>query len=120
MTRSMTRKPTKTERPGHPQMEALVCSFPTLRGAAGASPCDQIRFAKWASRGGHLTNASRMAAAFVLTVWNGGAGDPEGDPAWFREAPYAVRPFDVVTAMAVWDSCHQAAFAAWINKPFWP
>jgi hypothetical protein len=118
MTRSTTTKATKKERPGHPQMEALVCSFPTLRGAAGASPWDQHRFAKWASRGGHLTNANRQAAAFVLAVWNG--GEPETGEAWYREAPYNVVRFDVVSAMAVWDACHAAAFAAWVNKPFFP
>lgn len=96
---------------GAQRMELLCESFPILRGAPGTSPWDQEQFARWGSRGGHLTPATRQAVAFVLAVWNGGSN---GGKAWFhsRRQGFGVAVFDVVEAMSRWDDQQQAAFHA--------
>lgn len=96
-------------------MERLCNSFPALRGVPGTAPWDQRRFAKWASGG--ISTAERLAAAFVLSVWNGGT---PADGGWWNQKPYHVGRFDVVNAFGRWDSEQQAAFLAWCADPFWP
>lgn len=86
-----------------------------LRGKPGVRPWDQHEFARGAS-GPAYTGASRLVAAFVLSVWN---GSQIGD-VWWCEKPYSVGKFDVVEAMGRWDGDVQAAFIAWCNNPFWP
>lgn len=94
------------------KMSLLCDSFPSLRDAPGACPWDQHAFAKWASTG--ISDGERLAAAFVLSVWNG------GDGGWWTERPFRVGTFDAVRAFAVWDYQHQEAFSAWCKHPFWP
>jgi hypothetical protein len=101
---------------GRERMELLCTSFPVLRGVPGTIPWDQHKFARWAS-GPATTSAIDQAAAFVLSVWNGGT--PE-DGGWWNEPPHVVGRFDVVRALALWDHEQQAAFLAWCNDPFWP
>jgi len=100
---------------GNLRMTQLCDSFPVLRNAPGTRPWDQMKFAKWASKG--KTNAERQAAAFVLTVWNGHA--PE-DLGWWNQGPFNVGVFDVVHAFGCWDSGQKAAFLGWCQNPFWP
>ena len=97
------------------QMELLCHSFPSLRGAAGTAPWDQLAFARWA-HGGHMTNGSRMAAAFVLAVWNG----QQTSDAWWTKRPYRVPLFDLTYAWSVWDAYHKVAFLQWCHAPFYP
>lgn len=101
---------------GRERMQLLCESFPVLMGVPGAWPWDQFKFAEWASGPG-ATHASGQAAAFVLSVWNGGTPDDGG---WWNEAPYSVGRFDVVEAFACWDARQKAAFEAWCKNPFWP
>jgi hypothetical protein len=96
------------------RMSQLCESFHALQGWAGVRPWNQLAFAKYAS-GPAPTAASRQAAAFVLSVWNGGNHD-----AWWNKKPYRVGIFDAVNGIARWDSHMQAAFIAWCQDPFWP
>lgn len=101
------------------RMTLLCQSFPTLRGAPGASPWEQRKFAQWAS-GPARTSGSSHAAAFVLGVWNGCCFELGDEPAWFQTKPYSVRVFDPVAALAAWDEAHASAFIRWCMDPFYP
>lgn len=106
-----------------PERMTLLCeSFPVLRHADGVRPWDQHKFAAWATgsraSGWSPSAATRLAAAFVLGVWNGLANPKEGD--WWNERPYRVGRFDVVEAFQRWDEDQQAAFIAWCEAPFFP
>lgn len=98
------------------QMTDLCNSFPCLRGKPGTSPWDQYDFAL-AMSGGGPTPATRLAAAFVLSVWNGGTPRDRG---WWNKRPYRVGVFDPVEAMARWDYQQREAFLAWCENPFYP
>lgn len=98
------------------RMSLLAESFHGLRGAPGVRPWDQDKFAHWASSGSP-TAASRLAAAFVLSVWNG--GQPK-DGGWWSKRPFRVGRFDPVEAVARWDHLHVEAYLAWCRNPFWP
>jgi hypothetical protein len=98
------------------QMAEFVATFPSLARAAGVGlTFDPPTFAKWATSG--KSNAERQAAAFVLSVWNGGT---PADGGWWNQRPYRVGRFDAVAAFALWDYQHKAAFLAWCADPFWP
>ena len=105
---------------GRDEMTQLCESFPTLRGVPGTSPWDQTTFAQWAS-GPAPSRAMRLAAAFVLSVWNGCT--PE-DGGWWNtslgDEEYRAGRFDAVEAFGVWDSAHRSAFIAWCQEPFFP
>lgn len=103
---------------GRVLMTALCKTFPTLRGVPGASPWDEHKFARWAS-GPAPSGAMRLAAAFVLSVWNGCCDVEDVEP-WWNEGEYRVGRFDVVLAMKMWDGPHTEAFLAWCRKPFYP
>ena len=105
---------------GHFRMTQLCDSFPVLRNAPGTRPWDQLKFARWASNPGR-TRARQHAAAFVLSVWNGGNPDDGG---WWNGTlegeRFSVGVFDVVDAFSCWDSQQKQAFLAWCIDPFWP
>lgn len=98
------------------RMTLLCWSFPSLRGMPGTAPWDQLAFARWIS-GGARTSGNGQAAAFVLSVWNGGTPDDGG---WWNEGEFHSGRFDPVEACAVWDAPHRDAFIAWCRNPFWP
>lgn len=104
------------------QMTALCQSFHALRKAPGVSPWDQHKFAKWAS-GPAPSESTRQAAAFVLSVWNGGT---PADGGWWNDRDpvhgnkLCVGRFDPVEAIARWDHLHTEAFLAWCRAPFYP
>lgn len=105
---------------GNERMSRLCESFPTLRNKPGARPWNQFEFARAAS-GPSRTSGSSQAAAFVLSVWNGGTIELGPQPrTWFQQRPYRLPVFDAVRAMGVWDDEHQQAFIAWCARPFWP
>lgn len=86
------------------QMLALAESFPTLRGVLRAwDPTALDRWALLPSHGAGAFNAAR----FVLSVYN-----PRAD--------WKCGHFDVHLALWSWDAEHHAAFAAWVQKPWWP
>ena len=103
---------------GKLRMDLLCQAFPSLRRAPRweGLPTPAIAFARWAS-GPRCTHAGRQAAAFALSVWNGGTPDDGG---WWNEGKYRVGRFDVVEAFSSWDQAHRAAFLSWCNGPFWP
>lgn len=85
---------------------ALAHTFPTLRPARGLEPWDPEELERWAC--GPVPGSGALhAARFVLAVWN-------------SNAPWACGGFDAVRALAAWDGAHQAAFAAWAARPWWP
>lgn len=106
------------------KMSDLCSSFPTLRGRPGTEPWDQHTFARWAS-GPAPSHGGRLAAAFVLSVWNGCSFHwdyqaREYEDPWFNEDPFNVGRFDVVVALQTWDASHHEAFLAWCRDPFYP
>lgn len=105
------------------RMTRLAESFPVLRGFHGVRPWNHIAFAKTAV-GGHMTSASRQAAAFVLSVWNGSCLEYSGRKpslkTWWNDGEFRAGTFDAIYAFGVWDHQHQAAYIAWCQKPFWP
>jgi len=98
------------------QMVSLCASFPTLRGVPGTNPWNQEVFAQWAS-GPAPSHGIRQAAAFVLSVWNGGT---PCDGGWWNSGDFSVGVFDPVEALGTWDRQHAHAFMQWCAKPFWP
>jgi hypothetical protein len=107
------------------RMTRLCNAFPTLRGVPGTDPWNAMRFLEWLCASGAVTGGSRHAGRFVLQVWN--ASDDWGALAG---APVAegglglkgveLLPFNVVDALASWDSDHTRAFRDWVELPFWP
>ena len=89
------------------RMTLLAESFPNLRGRGGVRPFDPVVLGNIASaRVGGASPATRMSAAFMCMVWNGGAHlTPE-----YR--------FDLVAASS-WDRYQWAAFRAWAARPWW-
>ncbi len=95
-------------RPDHyPRLTALAATFPTLRNPdlRGVAPFDAETVVRDLRSPAH-TNASRHAARFVLAVFNCGIAT-------------GGKHFEVVAAMASWDSSHQRAFLAWAEAPWW-
>jgi len=106
----------ENQSPTHELMSCLAESFPSLRNRDGVWPWVPEKFA--AAMSGGQSTAEKQAAAFVLSVWNGSCEPKRGG--WWNQRPYRVGRFDAVLAMNVWDREHQAAFARWCCKPFWP
>ena len=110
---------------GNERMVRLCRAFPTLRGVPGTDPWNALHLLEWLCTSGGVTTGSSHAARFILQVWN-----PSTD--WGALAMKSLseeglglqnvelQPFNVVKALAVWDSEHEAAFLAWAELPFWP
>lgn len=85
------------------------------------NPWNQHEFARWASSGALCGTAQRMAAAFVLSVWNGCCLEDGGrSKTWWNQKPFRVGTFDAVLAFATWDDEHRHAYLAWCADPFFP
>ena len=95
-------------------MTDLKNLFPSLHTKL-PGPFDALRLWKDAACWSH---GERLAAAFVLSVYNpdGIWGQPDecgaGDP------PPLV--FDLHEALCTWDARHRAAFLTWASNPWWP
>ena len=87
------------------RMAKLATTFPSLRGARGASPWDAKSLEEWAC-GPAPGSGALHSARFLLSLWN--------------QAEWRCGRFDVFDAMASWDREHRAAFIAWAEKPWWP
>jgi hypothetical protein len=85
-------------------MLELAASFPTLRNVLPS--WDPQALDQWACGPGPGAGAFR-AAQFVLSVWN-------------AEANWQCGSFELHRAMWAWDAQHRAAFAAWVQEPWWP
>lgn len=90
------------------RLRELAETFPTLRARFGHELVDSLDDLKEIA-GGTRNNgpASRMAAAFLLEVW---------DPA-IGHADEGLR-FDIRFAWASWDGAHRAAWQAWAARPW--
>lgn len=100
-------------------MAVLANSFPTLHGSPGAEPWDAITMLKQLCPGGG-GYSEKLAARFVLGVWN-------SDEDWIETArkhgianPEVAAKFDVFEAISKWDDEHRRAFLTWCEAPFWP
>lgn len=113
---------------GAPRMTKLCHAFPTLRGVPGTDPWNAMVFLRWLCTSGAVTTGSRFAGQFVLQVWN-----PTTDWAQVALAPAGpeglglradevgrLEPFNLVRALAHWDSDHEDALRSWVELPFWP
>jgi hypothetical protein len=95
-----------------PRFIELVRSFPTLAAVADAlaaahKPQTMVDLSQDdAYEAGKHGSGAQHAWRFVMHLYF---------------VPYAAGgSFDVVRAMSHWDSKHRAAFAGWVNDPFWP
>lgn len=86
------------------RMLAIATSFPTLQGVLRGWDPDVLD--QWAC-GPVPGSGAFHAARFTLSVWN-----PEAD--------WRCGRFDMHRALWAWDEHHRAAFAAWVQKPWWP
>ncbi|MBX9579619.1 MAG: hypothetical protein K2X87_04860 [Gemmataceae bacterium] len=90
------------------RIQALARSFPSLKDAPGVDPWDPDALDLWAAgRDGDAEWAGRLAAEFVLKVWDCAGLD--------RVSPR----FDAVFGWYVWGPADRAAFRAWADAPFW-
>src|SRR5438552_15466755 len=83
------------------KMERLALSFPILIDKPGVFPWDPDVFDEWAATG-EANHEERLAARFVLAVWDPGVEWKAGR-------------FGVMEALRVWDREERAAFVAWAN-----
>jgi len=81
----------------------LARSFPSLDRTNLLDNWDAVKLDRWASGG--VSHGEKIAAQFVLSVWND------------REE-WQCGKFDVFEAYDVWDHHHWQAFATWATKPF--
>ncbi len=108
-------------------MQRLCARFPTLAAVDGAGvgrfDPDQVLAFACAPR----SHGERLAALFVLRVWNASTdwnelahlpGDDGAPP--LLEDDRTLRPFDLMEAWSVWDLAHREAALAWLQDPFWP
>jgi hypothetical protein len=107
------------------RMERLCRAFPTLRGQPGTSPWNAMHLLEWLCTGGGVTTGSHHAARFVLQVWNsstdwGALAMKTPEKEGLGLASVELSAFNVVQALAVWDSDHESAFRHWCELPFWP
>ena len=99
---------TDLQQPAHHQWMTDLCKqIPTVARCAGVEPWDQEVFA--AVQKGR-SEAEKIAASFVLSVWSGGAhsewsGLPE---------------FSAVEATARCDQKVVRVITEWMLDPFWP
>lgn len=102
-------------------MSLLAESFPGLRGRAGVSPWDAVKF--WQGCRG-LSSGELDAAAFVLGVFNpdGSWFDADGEDGLADDGfePGPVMRFDLHHAMGIWDNSNRDAFLGWAQQPWWP
>jgi hypothetical protein len=101
-------------------MKRLCAMFPGLRGVPGTDPWDALEILQWLLDTGSPTGGSSCAARFVLQVWDWAedwraVAKKEGIRGWRHFAP-----FNAVEALSRWDADHAAAFAQWVNFPFFP
>jgi hypothetical protein len=116
--------PTRRQVVNHyPRCTQLAATFPTLRNPdiwnRGFEPFDARKIQRNLGHAAH-SNASRMAALFVLSVFNSGhdwksplyrwVGDVRKRDGYLR--------FNVVRAFGTWDDRHCAAFLAWARAPW--
>jgi hypothetical protein len=91
-------------------LRGIAESFPCLRGCildacffeGQFDPDDLARNMRYWSHG------EKLAARFILTVWN---------PSEARKRGWR---FDAAEALAVWDSDNRAAYIAWCRNPIYP
>ena len=107
------------------QMARLAWSFPALRRADGIGEHDWDReaFLRWLVSSAP-TACAWHAGRFVLSVWssstNWNAIARAENEELVEDDPDLDLRFDLVLAMATWDDEHRAAFAQWIQVPFFP
>ena len=103
----------------HPQeirlaiMEDLARRFPSLEGASGLSPWQPLALIAWANFYAPPGTAAASTVRFLLGVW-----DPRRD--WAMEGLAQWMPFNLAEACNVWSDDDRAAFAEWLETPFWP
>jgi len=108
-------------------MQRLCARFPSLAQVegAGTGAWDPDRVLAFACA--PRSHGERLAALFVLRVWNSGTdwnelahlpGD-DGEPPLLEEGQ-VLRAFDLMEAWAVWDLEHRYAALTWLQDPFWP
>lgn len=98
--------PNREDNAMNEQIESLAESFPTLQGRPGTQPWDAEELDAWAV-GPAPGHGARSAARFVLTVWN-------------EAGEWQCGRFELMEALACWDSAHRAAFLEWAREPWWP
>ncbi len=84
------------------RIQALARSFPSIDDHPAVVRWNPVALDEWAST--VASTGERLAAGFVLRVWNCGHE-------W-------ATPFDVFDAIQRWDANHVAAFQAWAAHPF--
>lgn len=126
-TRERARRDLWGDGPAAERMVRLCQSFPTLTRVpgAGVGPWDPNAVLAYACS--PVSHGERLAALFVLRVWNASTdwnevahlpGD-DGQPP-LLEPTETLKPLDLFEAWAVWDFAHQQAALAWLAAPFWP
>lgn len=91
--------------PAEERIEALARTFPCLVQAPGnAFGWNPRELDMWASQAGQ-PESYRLAASFVLHVWN-------------RDAGWRCGPFDMFRALEIWDGAHREAFARYAADPW--
>jgi len=79
----------------------LANMFPSLRGASGLDPFDEVCFEEWVKM--EASGMAKHAARFVLSVW--------------ENMPHA---FNLTDAFRDWDDEHREAYIAWLQRPLMP
>ncbi|TXH58019.1 MAG: hypothetical protein E6Q97_03260 [Desulfurellales bacterium] len=86
----------------------LALSFPSLREASGLHPFEPRQFEEWVRLRifgkDDIDKQALHAGRFIIQVSNG--------------QTWRSGPFEVVTAMLVWNDEHRSAFRAWCDSPW--
>jgi len=85
----------------NPAFTELANMFPSLRGAPGVDPFDEILFEQW--RETEISLQAKHAARLVQSVW--------------ENMPQA---FNLTEAFRDWDDEHREAYVAWFQRPLMP
>lgn len=78
-------------------------TFPSLAHLECVKSWDAEALNRWACSG--ASHGEKVAAQFVLTVWN-------------RHEEWECGKFDLFEAYGIWDDAQWTAFQAWAQKPF--
>ncbi len=123
--RAKARKARRDQRFGKVGPEAmtkLAKMFHSLIDAPGVDPWEPLALLRWAIVGGGASHGEKLAAQFVLSVWNSSTDWEEvaRENKIITDPEHHFTRFDLFEAMNVWDQEHIAAMQAWIELPFFP
>lgn len=105
--------------PADERYQAIVSSFPVLRGKPGTNPWHPVVLLRWLCDGA-TSHGEACAARFLLGAWNSLNDWVAIATALGFPCPDCASKFDLYEALGCWDAKNRAALVAWVSAPYYP